>query len=203
MTGPSRGRVLERSGFPVAHLVQGFCLVLIRVARDLNRARSRPPDHGQPQRCADTPRYAGSSPGSWRLPARCADRARPEHSRSDAVRSCEIACSSLRSVTPQWARTGLENARPPALKRRTGTAFMQTPVMSSRPLRPDTREINRQVCLALAADCSNCSGWVSEIVTILASAEREACLCMLSIAHVGRPGRMHHQAGAGSRVRNG
>jgi hypothetical protein len=139
---------------------------LIRVARDLNRARSRPPDHGQPQRCADTPRYAGLSPGSGRLPARCADRARSEHSRSGAVRSCEIACSSLRSVTPQWARTGLENARPPALKRRTGTAFMQTPVMSSRPLRPDTREINRQACLAFAVDRSNCSGLVSELLTL-------------------------------------
>src|SRR3954470_23513967 len=31
-----------------------------------------------------------------------------------------------------------------------------TPVMSSRPLRPDTRETNRQAGLAFAVDGSNC-----------------------------------------------
>ena len=40
------------------------------------------------------------------------------------------------------------------------------PVMSSRPSGPDTREINRQACLAFAGDRSNCSGLVSEVLTI-------------------------------------
>src|SRR3954449_4415651 len=42
--------------------------------------------------------------------------------RSSAL--CEIAYSSLRSVTPQWARAGLQNARVPATTLRTGRAFM-------------------------------------------------------------------------------
>src|SRR5215213_10192361 len=39
--------------------------------------------------------------------------------------SCEIACSSLRSVTRQWARAGLQNARVPATTLRIGRAFMR------------------------------------------------------------------------------
>src|SRR3954468_21495806 len=40
--------------------------------------------------------------------------------------------------------------------------------MSSRPLRPDTREINSQAGLEFAGDRSNCSGLVSDILTIAA-----------------------------------
>src|SRR5215212_7619486 len=38
--------------------------------------------------------------------------------------------------------------------------------MSSRPSRPDTREINSQAGLAFAGDRSNCSGLVSDFLTI-------------------------------------
>ena len=38
--------------------------------------------------------------------------------------------------------------------------------MSSRPSRPDTREINSQVGLEFAGDHSNCSGLVSDFLTI-------------------------------------
>src|SRR4051794_21068341 len=40
------------------------------------------------------------------------------------------------------ARAELENARLPTIKLRTGRLSWSTPVMSSRPSRPDTREIN-------------------------------------------------------------
>src|SRR3954451_23990000 len=38
--------------------------------------------------------------------------------------------------------------------------------MSSRPSRPDTREVNCQACLAFTGDRSNCSGLVSDFLTI-------------------------------------
>src|SRR3954471_779666 len=46
----------------------------------------------------------------------------------------EIACSRLRSVTRQWARAGLQNAKAPAIKLRTGRAFM----VNSRDVIPTT-----------------------------------------------------------------
>ena len=44
--------------------------------------------------------------------------------------------------------------------------------MSSRPSRPDTREINSQAGLAFAGDRSNCSGLVSDVLTIAAGSPR-------------------------------
>src|SRR3954449_1332646 len=38
--------------------------------------------------------------------------------------------------------------------------------MSYRPSRPDTREINCQACRAFTADRSNCSGLVSDFLTV-------------------------------------
>ena len=47
--------------------------------------------------------------------------------------------------------------------------------MSSRPLRPDTRETNRQAGLAFAVDGSNCAGLVSELLTIRVCGAHDLC----------------------------
>src|SRR4051812_48760082 len=79
--------------------------------------------------------------------------------------SCEIACSSLRSVTRQWARTGPQKASVPATTLRTGRAFMA----NSRGVIPTIAAgysgDHRQAGLAFATDRGKSLGLVSAFLT--------------------------------------
>src|SRR3954447_4658819 len=82
--------------------------------------------------------------------------------------------------------------------------------MSSRPSRPDTREINSQAGLAFTGDRSNCSGLVSDFLTIPAGSPfstpgamkapgRRSAYAQPGTSRAGRPARLTDTAHLPSR----